>query len=378
MRHFETIPDANLLSGILGLRGIAALAVVLFHLCHLTGIAVPPIFQFIARDFGYGAHLFFVLSAFSLMHSTSHTMQRRGWVNAYLIKRFFRIAPLFYLVLLCMLVGHFWRGTFPDFLTIFLNFFFLFGFVLDPAVCLVWAGWTIGVEMIFYAMFPLLLITVKSKRDAAILLIAATAIGYGARTVLHAQYLQTVPPPRWDGSYFNFLSNLYFFAVGIWAYKMVQHYKQTGAALPLLFPAAAILILALLFVGAAEALTGGGRLDLILWACGFGALCIWQSVNPGRWSANRFFEYLGERSFSVYLLHPLVITVFSRYLIQLNETLQPTLGNYAYFVCAAALTAVLLCVAEISYRAIEVPGIRLGRRIIQKNENSGIAVTRST
>ena len=53
----DTIPAERLLPGIHGLRGIAALAVVLFHLVHLAGIAVPKAFTFIAADFGKGCLL---------------------------------------------------------------------------------------------------------------------------------------------------------------------------------------------------------------------------------------------------------------------------------------------------------------------------------
>lgn len=84
--------DQALLPGIHGLRGIAALAVTLFHLTTITEIAVPAGFTFIASDFNRGAHLFFVLSAFSLMYSTEHTMQCPTWVTQYFI-----IAPLYYL-----------------------------------------------------------------------------------------------------------------------------------------------------------------------------------------------------------------------------------------------------------------------------------------
>lgn len=82
------IPQQRLLPGILGLRGIAALAVVLFHLVHLASLKLPEPFSFIAVDFGKGVHLFFVLSAFSLMHSTEHTMHRTQWVSEYFVKRF--------------------------------------------------------------------------------------------------------------------------------------------------------------------------------------------------------------------------------------------------------------------------------------------------
>ena len=54
----------RLLPGIHGLRGIAALAVVLYHSQHLGGSTPPDFFKFIGRDFGYSVHLFFILSAF--------------------------------------------------------------------------------------------------------------------------------------------------------------------------------------------------------------------------------------------------------------------------------------------------------------------------
>lgn len=53
--HSATIPDSKLLQGILGLRGIAAFAVVLFHVRYISGIQLPFGFSFIERDIGYGA-----------------------------------------------------------------------------------------------------------------------------------------------------------------------------------------------------------------------------------------------------------------------------------------------------------------------------------
>lgn len=185
--HSATIPDSSLLRGILGLRGLAALAVVLFHIRHLTGINIPEGLLFIERDFGYGAQLFFVISAFSLMHSTEHTMLRPDWIRDYLIKRFFRIAPLFYTMLVGMLIiimVHAVRtdSLFPvSIFTVFLNVFFAFGFFPNPEVGLVMGGWTIGAEMIFYVLFPVILIMVKNSRQALALLLLVTSISYAAR-----------------------------------------------------------------------------------------------------------------------------------------------------------------------------------------------------
>lgn len=73
----SAIVKERLLPGIHGLRGLAAMAVVLYHVDHLVGIAPPEFFKFIGRDFGFSVHLFFIVSAFSLYYSTeSHTYKQ--------------------------------------------------------------------------------------------------------------------------------------------------------------------------------------------------------------------------------------------------------------------------------------------------------------
>jgi peptidoglycan/LPS O-acetylase OafA/YrhL len=46
-----------------------------------------------------------VISAFSLCVSTTHRVGQSGWVSAFAIRRFMRIAPLFYLMALFYLIA---------------------------------------------------------------------------------------------------------------------------------------------------------------------------------------------------------------------------------------------------------------------------------
>lgn len=72
-------------------------------------------------------------------------------------------------------------------------------------------------------------------------------------------------------------------------------------------------------------------------------------------------HYLGERSYSIYLLHPLVIWVLRSRLHGLYDTLAPLIGALsAWMACAAVLLAALLMACEASYRFVELPGIRMG------------------
>ena len=96
------------------------------------------------------------------------------------------------------------------------------------------------------------------------------------------------------------------------------------------------------------------------------ALCVWQSVYPSFLIANRIFEYLGERSFSIYLLHPVILFFSKAQIVRTYGALHPHLGSYSFFVCAALSIPVILMFAEFTYRLIEVPGIHLGRRLINQ------------
>ena len=364
--HSATISNAKLLDGILGLRGIAALAVLLYHVVHIVKIPEPEWFSFI-RQGGVGVFLFFVLSAFSLMYSTERTMLRHNWVKEYLIKRFFRISPLFYTILAFMLLHAFMGGGLPNVSIVLLNLFFIFGFFFDPEIGLVMGGWTIGVEMIFYILFPILLMIIKTQKEAFFLMIIAMLVSYSARMQLHIQYLTVTPQPKWDPSYFTFITNLFFFTVGIYAYKVKQTIGQSDRKFRIAVLVMTILFF-LIFTLLGEILKKTGRLDLIILGFGFGGLCLWQSIKPSFWSANKLCEYLGERSYSIYLIHPLIIIFTKKYSVNIYYKLEPNLGEYSFFICSMLIIGIVLIVAEVTYRSIEIPGINMGRKIIKKME----------
>jgi len=362
-----TIPGDRLLPGILGLRGIAALAVVIFHLIELVGIAPPPAFAFVATNFGFGVHLFFILSAYSLMHSTGHTLSRPAWAQQFFIKRLCRIAPLFYCVLAIMLFRPpLATSPIPDIVQIaLLNLTFTFGLV--PGSEAVWGGWAVGVEMMFYAVFPVLLLTLRSTRALLWLVLVTLAIGYASRSLLYFHYAGGAVPSARNWSYFSFAPNFYFFALGMCAYRLSGGINPDSALMKRILPAGTVLFLGVLLLTTLHwPLKNIARLDLMLWGGALSLLALWQGARPGAWCANRVCEYLGERSYSIYLLHPLVIVRFKQHVYNLYHWLAPYLGTFAFFACLAAVMLLLLLVAELSYRFIEIPGIRFGQRLNRK------------
>ena len=365
------------LPGIHGLRGVAALAVILYHLVKIVGLNPPDFFGFIGRDFGYGVQLFFVISAFSLCCSTEKFIQQSTWTVEYFIKRFFRIAPLFYFMLAFEVSRQFLTdGVVTTSLSnILLNLTFTFGFA-PPFSSIVWAGWTIGVEMIFYAIFPVLLLTIRTHRAAFIFLVLSILVSCCMRYELYMQLKNLTILEKSLNVRLAFASNLCFFAMGIYAYQVSKLNKKP--IFSLLIPLATILTLFLLmFLNLGNYLNGiigedigrSCRWDAIIWGLGFAWLCIWQAESTIRFFANKFFVYLGERSFSIYLLHPVAIHYSKAYLLKIYESLTPIFGLYAFFICAALLIILILIFAEFTYRFIEVSGIGFGKKLIMHNRH---------
>lgn len=61
-----------------------------------------------------------------------------------------------------------------------------------------------------------------------------------------------------------------------------------------------------------------------------------------------------------------MIVLSAKYLVRLHAVLEPVLGIVTFPVLALAVVLVVLALAEITYRTIEVPGIQYGRKIIEK------------
>jgi peptidoglycan/LPS O-acetylase OafA/YrhL len=370
--HSGIIADARLLSGLLGLRGAAALCIVLFHVDRLTGISPPGFLAFIGKEFAYSVHLFFVLSAFSLMYSTGSTIVRPTWIQEYFIKRFFRIAPLFYVMIIHELLRQYLSGgaVATPATHIIANLTFTFNFF--PFAGMVWAGWTIGVEMLFYAIFPVLLITTRKPATLLVVLLVAFAASTSGRLIIHAAHQGAPSMYRWDWSYFAFISNLWFFVLGMAAFRLAQNTRARSVAQ---LPIAGVFIavaLAWMVVGGGEGLKDAARLDLAVYGVLFAALCVRQYARPTVVFANSVLEFLGERSFSLYLLHPVVIFYLKPILLSLDQWLRPAMGGWVFFVCAGVVLSTLLPAAEIAYRYIERPSIATGRKFVGRVRAAGL------
>lgn len=159
------------------IRGIAILMVILTHTGQsVAGLSVPV--QYLAAYGQMGVQLFFIASAYTLCLSATTRRGEQHRIRKYAIRRFFRIAPVYYAgIALYFLVGavsnqaeahRFIPGEQYTPMNILANVLFIHGFVPEANNVVVPGGWSIGTEVAFYVLFPALFSMMSRQRSFGI------------------------------------------------------------------------------------------------------------------------------------------------------------------------------------------------------------------
>lgn len=329
------------------LRAFAAIGIVVFH-ARVIAIGGPlPVADgwrnAIDTICGAGVPLFFVLSAFLLSMLSSGTTKFEPL--PFYAKRFFRIAPLFYV---CIAAWSVQRGGPPFMKDLIPNVTFTFNLFPSTADSLVFAGWTIGVEMLFYAVYPMLRlvlpgIALKVSACLAALWISARFDAYIETAGIDPRYeLLTV---------FRFMP---IFLVGMLAWDVYARLASLPYARSL---ACGLLASSLAMFWCVL----NHRTPLVSEVCWQGAASALLVVAWSLWPVGAIepLAFVGRISYSVYLFHGLVIAEMGgslRSVYALGLSVTPS------FLLAIALAlAAILPVAAMLYYVVETPGNWVGR-----------------
>lgn len=359
---------SNRLDWLDALRGWAIFSVVVVH-CGQVADSSGVVGKLAATG-QYGVQLFFVISALTISITyESHASKYGSWwqVKAgWLIKRFFRIAPLYYVAsvmypvrdYLIYLGSHHSYGRVPQLLPWLSNILFVHTWVPSGNNSVVPGGWSIGVEMFFYLLVPLIWMVSRKHRawvlSAGVFAGLATTfvvakIATGAFFVEDASFL-----------YYWFPTQAPVFALGLIFYMYGCH--RLGEGLSGLVRTGFVAI-ALMFVSAGVycgtwAHTAPALAPTII--C-IGFLLIIASL--GGWTrallVRRPMIFLGQISYSVYIFHFAMLSV-SKYLLHLLLSEHHTIP----IIPTIALTlAGACCIGVISKRFVEDPAIRVGAKL---------------
>lgn len=349
----------------------------LFHLTFVGGVNPPSGLMTAVRFGGSGVMLFFVVSCFSLFFTMPGRLRQSWPVFSFYIHRLFRIAPLFYLwIVIESLLYHQLQAARPGPGEIVENVFFAFNLFPDRQTGIVMASWTIGVEMLFYAIFPLIYFKTKS-------LVHAVSLTVGTMLVYEVflAFLPRLPvsgaAAASYGSWF-FLKDLPIFAFGAICFfclrdRLVARASERERALgTLLILIALYVILARNLQWVGDGIFGGHP---YVWpAIAYSLLLVGLSLNPLKFLVNRVTQFLGEVSYSLYLAHaPVIVMLMPVYgRIRTAAAGVPLLG---YIFCVGLTFAVVLPLSYLTYRFIELPGIKLGKRFYAYFERRKMAAS---
>lgn len=379
------------------LRGIAAILVVLFHYDIFMGQLAPPGNMIISKLY-LMVDLFFVLSGFIMFHVYGTWFEQRvnrvKFIN-YMKARFARLYPLhlfmflYLLIWACLLWFKIGRANLPGILNAFLlpesiptSLLLIQAWGMHLEATWNTVSWSISVEWFLYLLFPFLVVFIAKFKGVARWSLGAVAI-LGFLVIMY--YIQPHMVKLWNAARGippevaalgpqntidlitgpALLRGLCGFIMGMLSYELYCKGWQKQ-----------LLQKGFWFVGIWSLLLllwSGDWLPDILAVVLFSILILHAAYVDGMTKKilnNKVFTYLGDISYSIYMVHiPLILTSF---ILSTFSTVFPGFedrsSNWATnWPSAFIFLAIVLVVASLTYRFIEVPMRKRLKKILIKN-----------
>ncbi len=343
------------------LRGWAVLGVICIHVY----IWLPwhgPLEWFLLKG-NRGVQLFYLLSAFTLFNSLSIRKVEKYPLINYFIRRFFRIAPLFYLSIIYYLWQdgwgpRYWLGDVQEISSanVLATFTFTNGWNPYWINSIVPGGWSIAVEMGFYLLLPLLFKYCKNIKSAtAMAIFSFILMKFLQYILLHHPLISDVN--LWREFTFLYLpSQLPIFCLGIILYFLWKN-KGNLSTLSMIIN----YLISIGFIYLSFLWDGKYIAEHVLFAGAFLLMSFNLSKKKLLLLVNPLIGYLGKISFSLYLVHHAIIN-------GLKEQHLLTINHFSLGFLLTILGSLVL--GSITFYGIERPGMALGKQIIAKIEGN--------
>lgn len=334
------------------LRGLAAFGIMVFHYLSWT-LGEFESNTILGRIGIYGVSIFYILSGLTLsfVYQSNLKFDRKTLFN-FFKKRILRIFPLLWMVnVLTILIF----SLKPNWIDIILNFTGLFG-VFKWSTYLATGTWSIGNELSFYLFFPFYFWLLKNSKIWSLVISLFIFVIY-----LYFGFILLQPDKTLSQSWHNYvnpLNQLFLFTAGV----MLSHYFNSINLKPKITISIILVGVFLLFLLPAygntiNIVTGVNRL-IFTFACVLICLGFYKLDWKGPSYIHLPLKMLGDTSYSVYLLHPLLYAVVGLLNIYLKD-----LGfGFSETIRLILSLSFTLIVSYLVYKYFETFFVKLGRK----------------
>lgn len=325
------------------LRGIAVLLVLITHLHSFLDYPLVNLWGGLGAR---GVQLFYIVSGYTIYLIYQNNILTINDATGFIIKRFFRIAPL-YFILLPVYFFTFYKiengFSLSGWLNLLTHYLFINGFFPEYLNSIMHVEWSIFVECIFYLMFAILSVFKCLANIKKLLLFfgACSLISYIMGYFFYSDsqelrfYIYLTP-------YFQ----MYNFILGVYLAKIIL-----GNSLPnFINKKGAVNVCILIFILMPFYLSST-TMSTYLSSLLFVVILSYLATNELKFP--KLFLKVGTLSYSIYLVHFLFIL--------LMKYLEIT-GVLAIFI---VLVGTLLT-SMVTYKVIEMPGINFGKFVFNK------------
>jgi peptidoglycan/LPS O-acetylase OafA/YrhL len=346
-----------------GVRGLAALGVLAFHVYHVTLPTLPhwelrkPVLIFLISLGANGVSCFFVLSAFLVSMPFLRWLVGDGPrpdMRRYATQRVFRIFPAWWLALL--LVSLLWAGWLVQRPVDLLAFLTLTQDYLGLGHRVLPQGWTLVVEISFYLVLPVAAAAagLMLRRAGRLVRVAVLAFGLaGAALASWAYQFGTLgPAPHSRATALTLPAYLDRFCLGALA-ALLLIVAGRRLSVWVMLPLAALPLWL--------ALNSQSHYRYPLCAMAFALAVLGLAADsraiPSRLLGSRPMVELGRLSYGIYLWHlPLLYMLERAGLIGAGGMVETAFA-------LVLVTGVSVLAAELSYRMVERPALHLSARL---------------
>ena len=304
-----------------------------------------------------GVDIFFVISGFVITYATPRALVSLRDVTTFLFRRAARIYPAYWALSLPILAWRYWKAdpaTLPHGHLELAAWIFLLPYIHVPPLRV---AWTLVFEVFFYAAAALIFIWPLRWREylaAAWLafLLAVALLPLGSANWYYDVRVYTSPFP------IEFIGGMF---IAFWLMKRTWPLSPSMAALLFVLGFASMPLLGF-------ALNRDASTLLRVAAFGPGAwIIVWVVVQMdalGKWEWFKYWTWLGDRSYSLYLLHvPILNGLYS-----LAIRLLPKPNAFELAMITLVILAVLAVAIDLSYRLIEKPVQKAAKRFAPHTE----------